>query len=287
MKKLFAFLILLVIAGAAFYFWPDLTDLYNRLTKQVLEIEKQSIEPLVAEWQNQISAPPPLIGSQQAPESVLTKVGVITWTNFQRADNRLATLSENAKLDGAALAKAKDMFKNQYFEHVSPTGVGPADVIKTAAYAYISIGENLAMGNFADDKTLVQAWMDSPGHRANILNQKFSEIGVAVLKGTFHGQITWMAVQEFGLPAAACPAPSIDLKKRIEENKAQLASLDGMIQAKHNQLDSGELARGDEYNLAITEYNILVNRYNNLSAQTKNLVNNYNAQVNAYNACLK
>src|SRR6185369_15716694 len=117
----------------------------------------------------------------------------------------LPALKENALLDKAAKKKLDDMFAQQYFEHINPQGKGPSDLAKSVGYDYIAIGENLALGNFKNDAELVQAWMDSPGHRANILNKQYTEIGVAVGQGTYEGKKTWLAVQEFGRPTSSCP----------------------------------------------------------------------------------
>jgi uncharacterized protein YkwD len=92
------------------------------------------------------------------------------------------------------------MFENQYFAHESPTGEKVSDLAKKFGYDFLLIGENLAMGNFSSDEDLVLAWMESPGHRENILNEKYQEIGVAVKKGIFEGKEVWIAVQHFGLP---------------------------------------------------------------------------------------
>src|SRR5262249_8345343 len=126
----------------------------------------------------------PLRGGDASANVTLTQAGVIKWTNIQRQENgALPALTVNAKLNESAQLKLKDMFAKQYFEHVSPSGVGPDGLANEVGYAYASIGENLALGNFADDRALVQAWMDSPGHRANILGKSYREIGVAVGKG--------------------------------------------------------------------------------------------------------
>ena len=63
----------------------------------------------------------------------------------------MSALKENEKLDQAALAKANDMFLKQYFEHVSPTGVGPGDLAQNYGYDYIIVGENLILGNFSSE----------------------------------------------------------------------------------------------------------------------------------------
>jgi len=107
----------------------------------------------------------------------LTVKGVIDNTNKQRALNGdLPVLKENFKLNFSAEKKLQDMFVKQYFEHNSPEGIGVGDLGLQAGYEYIIIGENLALGNFKDDASLVDAWMASPGHRANILNKKYTEI---------------------------------------------------------------------------------------------------------------
>ena len=160
--------------------------------------------------------PPPIRVEREASGAELTIVGTIAKTNDERRTRGLPELAANAKLAAAARVKADDLFARQYFEHVSPTGAGPADLAREAGYEYIEIGENLALGNFSDDADLVRAWMESPGHRANILNKEYEEIGVAVGKGTFEGETTWMAVQVFGRPLPDCPKPDAVLKAQID-----------------------------------------------------------------------
>lgn len=284
MKKIGVIIIILILLGLGFFFKDKLLDFYDQLTQKLPAIEKFSLGALDS-LKNEILAPPPLRLTQDSVESFLTKAGVISLTNLERENSGLSSLKENAKLNSAALAKAQEMFKNQYFEHVSPAGAGPADLAKTVGYQYIIIGENLAMGNFADDQALVQGWMNSPGHRANILNARYQEIGVAVFKGTYQGKTTWMAVQEFGLPLSACPQPDIVLKTQIENLKNQLTSLSQTIEAKNAEINQTQYASRGQRNQAVGEYNDLVNQYNGLSAQLKNLVSNYNQQVSRFNAC--
>ena len=133
-------------------------------------------------------------------EVVLVKRKIIEETNVQRKTNGLPALSENATLDEVAKSKAYDMFRNQYFDHVSPTGVGPEELAESLGYNYSFQGENLLMGNFISEKAMVQDWMNSPGHRANILNSHYTEIGVSVVKEKYKGKTVWIGVQEFGSP---------------------------------------------------------------------------------------
>lgn len=216
----------------------------------------------------------------------LTRSGVIDWTNRNRSVQGVASsLSENAVLDRAAEAKVDDMFAKQYFEHVSPSGVGVDKLAESVGYEYIVVGENLALGNFKDDETLVTAWMNSPGHRANILNARFQEIGVAVRRGTFEGREVWLAVQEFGRPLSSCPSVNPALKQAIENNKTQTESLKNSIEALKQELEAMEPKWGDAYNQKVDQYNSLVAPYNQLVEATRALVDNYNIQVRAFNEC--
>lgn len=219
--------------------------------------------------------------------SELTASGIVTWTNTQREAQGLLPLHENAELKKAAEAKVDDMFAKQYFEHESPDGKTPADVIRKAGYAYIVVGENLALGNFKNDEVLVQAWMDSPGHRENILNGKFQEIGTAAKKGMFEGKEVWLAVQEFGAPLSACDTSDTGLKSQIDHNRTQLAENQSELQRQKAALNSNRYKSQDEYNVAVNQYNSLVEQTNALAEATQKLVEQYNAAVNAFNACLE
>lgn len=220
-------------------------------------------------------------------DSRLNSAGVIKETNEHREKNGLLPLHMNAKLNKAAEAKVDDMFAKQYFEHESPDGKSPADIIRAQSYEYIIVGENLALGNFRDDKTLVQAWMDSPGHRANILNAKFQEIGVFAKRGMFEGKEVWLAVQEFGSPLSSCPSPKKTLKPEIDSNRAQLASQQSELQQQKAAIDAGRYQNEAEYNAAVAKYNDLVKKTNQLSETTQELVRQYNEAVNEFNECLE
>ncbi len=231
-----------------------------------------------------LSKPLAFLSNTDPVDSLLTRSGVVVLTNSERQKQGLKPLAVNVKLNAGAMAKAQDMFTNQYFEHVSPSGKGPSDVATAAGYDFILIGENLASGNFKDDTGLVQAWMNSPGHRANILNPRYQEIGVAVLKGTYKGQSTWMAVQEFGLPSSVCTATDPKLKDQIAANKILLTTEDSDLQARKTALDSMNQST-DQYIQQASDYNALVKSYNNLVEQTKEMVTKYNDEVTSYNTC--
>lgn len=106
--------------------------------------------------------------------------GLLSGTNQQRAANGLGALALNSTLSQAAQAKANDMMAHDYWAHVSPTGVTPWYWFSSAGYSYQTAGENLAYG-FSTSGETITGWMNSPGHRANILNTSFQEVGFGVV----------------------------------------------------------------------------------------------------------
>ena len=127
---------------------------------------------------------------------------VIDLTNDERDDNSVTPLRRNSVLDAAAQAKAEHMAKHEYFAHYAPDGTTPWTFFKAEGYVYAHAGENLAI-HFTDSSQVVEAWMLSPAHRKNIVDAKFTEIGVGTAKGTFEGYDTVYVVQLFGTPAVA------------------------------------------------------------------------------------
>lgn len=217
----------------------------------------------------------------------LTVKDVILATNKNRLSNgALPALAENSKLDASAKLKLDDMFKQQYFEHVSPDGVGVSDLGEKVSYEYIVIGENLALGNFEDAQSLLNAWMASPGHRANILNKRYTEIGVAVGRGIYKGQETWLAVQHFGLPRSACPSIDEVLHSTINLKQKETKDMESDLKTRRNRIDSGAVYEGKTTNEQISEYNSLVAEYNSMIAEIKEKVSIYNTGVRAFNTCL-
>lgn len=136
--------------------------------------------------------------------SVLTDLA-----NTERTTYGLTQLSYNSLLEQAAQAKANDMATKGYFSHNSPDGVTPWQWVKEAGYNFAYAGENLAV-NFTESINVNRAWMDSPGHRANILNNKFTEVGIATAKGMYKGRETIFVVQMFGRPAASSVVPVVE-----------------------------------------------------------------------------
>ncbi len=288
MGKVKSIIILVVVAaafGAGVYFRDEAVRFYDGMTKEFQGFEKTEIGSIISQVGKQILAPTPLNIGGKASNIVLLKSKIITETNLQRQENgNFSALKENTKLNQAAVVKANDMFVNQYFEHVSPAGVDPGKLVKNSGYDYILAGENLILGNFSSESELVQKWMDSPGHRANILNNRYTEIGVAIVKGTYKGETVWIGVQEFGLPLSTCSQPSADLKNQIDSVKPQLDYLSLQINEKKDQLE-GINSRSAVYSQMVEDYNQLVEQYNVLAEQLKSIIATYNNQVNIFNNC--
>ncbi|MDO8523406.1 MAG: CAP domain-containing protein [bacterium] len=124
---------------------------------------------------------------------------LIGLTNTDRAGNSLPELKINPVLVLAAKYKADDMAAKSYFAHTSPEGLTPWFWFGKAGYSFSYAGENLAI-DFAESTDVNTAWMNSSGHRANILNKNFTEIGIATSKGFYQGHETTFVVQLFGRP---------------------------------------------------------------------------------------
>lgn len=137
--------------------------------------------------------------------AVLSSV-LVEETNKSRSFEQYPTLTENPTLIAAAQAKAKDMATRGYFAHDTPEGLTPWYWLEKAGYDYRYAGENLAV-NFVDSKDVVDAWLDSPLHRANILNEHFTEIGIATAEGEYQGRRAVFVVQFFGTPASQPAVP--------------------------------------------------------------------------------
>ncbi|MDD5552116.1 MAG: CAP domain-containing protein [Candidatus Pacebacteria bacterium] len=129
--------------------------------------------------------------------SAVSKSVLLNLTNQKRSNSGVAILKENNNLNRAAYLKAQDMLKYDYFAHTSPLGRSPWYWLEKSGYNYRYAGENLAI-DFIDSGELFQAWYSSSVHRANIVNPRFKEIGMAVLKGDFKGRRTTVVVQYFG-----------------------------------------------------------------------------------------
>jgi uncharacterized protein YkwD len=272
-------------------------DIESVLTKIYLSFNKENNQTvgLVDKKEIELQSKTDTPGALRVPDNFLSakkninlsKDKVIEFTNKRRSENgNLKPLSENLKLDLSAEKKLQDMFNGQYFEHTSPSGVKVGDLGEEVGYEYILIGENLALGNFKDDEALVDAWMASPGHRANILNEHYKEIGVVVGSGIFEGRNVWLAVQHFGTPRSVCSAVDTILYSKININQAEINKMNIDLSKRNKIIKNGGLYEGSTHKEQIDKYNNLVKIYNNLILDTKEKINEYNLQIKTFNACL-
>lgn len=305
--KLSRQLLLIVFIGLLLLFAKD--DVARALTRLQAYLSHTSYAPSLSTTGQQVNVAPDKIAQpiqdivttpgalkkisdnllvNSSSDTTLSLKKVISFTNKARKDNGdLKPLIENSMLDFSAEKKLEDLFREQYFEHISPKGVGVADLGRDAGYDYIIIGENLALGNFKDDASLVEAWMESPGHRANILNRQYTDIGVAVGRGIYKGQETWIAVQHFGLPKSSCPTIDAILHGQIDVAQKEIKNMESDLALRRTQIDSGAVYNGKTTNEQIDEYNALVPQFNQLILDTKEKINIYNTEVQAFNSCIK
>ncbi|QQS61672.1 MAG: hypothetical protein IPN70_01950 [Candidatus Moraniibacteriota bacterium] len=134
----------------------------------------------------------------KADENILiTAEDVLKSVNESRIFYNTQVLSFDEELNKAAEMKATDMFERQYFSHDTPTGEDPWYWIERAGYEYRYAGENLAI-HFKNADSQHKAWMESPLHKKNILNEQYHDTGIAVREGLFEGVNTIITVQLFG-----------------------------------------------------------------------------------------
>jgi uncharacterized protein YkwD len=117
-------------------------------------------------------------------------------TNQQRANNGVAALRLSAQLGRAAQSHAEDMANRNFFSHTGSNGSSMSDRVNQAGYSWQAVGENIYMGTSATPRQAVTGWMNSPGHRRNILNSNYTEIGFGVAS---RGRDVYY-VQVFGRP---------------------------------------------------------------------------------------
>ncbi|MCM3020898.1 CAP domain-containing protein [Priestia megaterium] len=120
--------------------------------------------------------------AEQTKDASQFEQKVVDLVNQEREKQGLKPLTLNKKLSDVARAKSKDMMDKGYFDHNSPTYGSPFDMMKQFGIEYTTAGENIAKGQQSPEDVM-NAWMNSDGHRKNILNPDFTEIGVGYVKG--------------------------------------------------------------------------------------------------------
>ena len=149
------------------------------------------------------------LGAFYSSASDITPQSISAGVNSERTSRNMTSLNYNQKLAAAAAYKAQDMITRNYFAHVDPDGHYIWNKIAEEGYKpYTILGENLAI-NFSDTAGLMSAWMDSPEHRANILNSAFQDQGAGVSPGTgSSGSYSIAIANTFGTLAQQTPAPA-------------------------------------------------------------------------------
>jgi uncharacterized protein YkwD/uncharacterized protein (UPF0335 family) len=174
-------------------------------------------------------------GENQNADFKGTEDDIISLTNEYRKEKGLDVLVKNDKLMESAKMKAQDMRDLEYFAHVSPDGVEPWNIIQKTGYNYSIIAENIAEGYFSAT-SVVEDWMNSEGHRNNILSTEFEDIGVAILETkNSDDEKSYVLVQHFATPQkelnikrtteVICDKKVKDNCKKIEEKKEEYQEL--------------------------------------------------------------
>ncbi len=134
----------------------------------------------------------------------LTSNQLLQDTNLERSKQQVSDLALNPKLNAAAQAKANDMVQRDYWSHNAPDGTTPWSFVQSNGYAYQSAGENLAYG-FMNAQMIITGWMNSPQHRANVLNSNYQDIGFGITTAeNFQGKgPTTVVVAMYGQPESS------------------------------------------------------------------------------------
>jgi hypothetical protein len=220
----------------------------------------------------------------------LSKEALIDLTNNARANEGLTELEENPLLDTIAEARARDILDKQYFAHVSPTGEQASHIALKVGYRYKVIAENLANGTFSTNSKIIDCWMQSPGHRKNILSSQMREIGVSVVKGRLNGMETCVSVQIFGLRSGPASVGTYTFSRRESNVEMGTEGLSGeglneKLRRMKQEVDveqasiqrdirisSNDPRRYQEQlNLRIRVHNENVNRYNQAVAEAQSM----------------
>ncbi|MBP6857685.1 MAG: hypothetical protein KBC11_00590 [Candidatus Pacebacteria bacterium] len=226
------------------------------------------------------------VSIKQAAELKINIVDIIELTNKERVLAGLPPLSTNNLLSDSADLKVDDMIALQYFEHQSPNGDSVSDLGTKVGYDYVVMGENLALGTFSNSAEIVQAWMDSPGHRANILNKNYQDIGVSVKRALYKGDEVWFAVQHFGTNRSVCPSIDQSLKTDIDVTNNELKGEESTINILKRALEAPGASSSPNYSENIKLFNKNVDDYNSKLQVSKQKINNYNSQVKEFNRCI-
>ena len=199
MRKIRIFFIAAALAGTLLTMPAQAAGLTHTVTKGdtmwKLAVRYQAGTSEIFQANPQVSNPDLIYPGQvlnipQISQSVLSyESEVIRLVNEVRRENGLKALTANWELSRVARYKSQDMLNKGYFSHTSPTYGTPFQMIKAFGLSFRTAGENIARG-YPTPQAVVNGWMNSSGHRANILNASYTQIGVGyVAQGNYWTQM--------------------------------------------------------------------------------------------------
>jgi len=185
-----------IVIGMKNYFIPNEANEYN---PHIFKPQKMLILFVIALLIAVVSSIGAVVVQNSSLLASIQSAFLVDLTNKGRADQSIGTLGVNPILIEAAQQKANDMAKKSYFAHTSPEGKTPWHWFSVAGYEYLYAGENLAV-NFTESVDVHRAWIASPTHKQNIMDKRFTEIGIASAEGFYKGRKATFVVQMFGKP---------------------------------------------------------------------------------------
>ncbi len=163
----------------------------------VIGITATTMAPAHAQWWRKPRTQPTPTPTQQVQQPTAQNGNfqqqIVSLVNVERSKAGLQPVTLNSKLSQAAQNHTNDMVSKGYFSHTSPSGGTMTSRVNAVGYAYSTIGENIAAGSSTASATMTQ-WMNSPGHKANILNPKFRELGVGYAPSNDQYRYYWTQV---------------------------------------------------------------------------------------------
>src|SRR3990167_5252977 len=198
----------------------------------------------------------------------INRAAIISLTNQERTSRGLAALQESPLLDQAADAKADHMFAYDYWAHFAPDGTSPWYFFSQAGYKYTYAGENLAR-DFSTSAGVVAGWMASQGHRDNLLNPNFSDIGIGVQNGTLEGEQTTLVVQFLGKTLGASTTSSGSTGSSSKKSSSipvtveeKFQSVEKTSENKNEATTSADITKIEEkIASAVTPFNLNINGF--------------------------
>ncbi len=189
-----------------------------------------------------------------------TELEIIELVNQARFKEELPALKKNEKLMQSALLKAEDMKEKNYFEHVSPEGLQPWFFAEKIGYKYKTFGENLAEG-FFNSQSVHEAWMNSAGHRKNILGKDFEEIGIGITGFEQNGMKSYIIVQHFASklaekdlePQVVCDQ---DVKESCENANEKEKEIDDVVDEQKKEIKKAKKAGASKEDIEKMEDNL-------------------------------